>query len=136
MITQEDSMGCGAACVAFAANITYKQAVEALGQEKARLVGFQLKELVDALSHYGLSYRVKHFKPGMEQTIYNDNVIVFIKRSARYPSGHYLIRRKGLWADPWINWVTDKNLANARSGYRKRLPGKVQWAVFPLNSKK
>ncbi len=131
MVTQEDDMGCGAACVAFVANKTYQQAVKVLGRQKARSVGFQLKELVDALSQYGLSYRFKHFKLGMKQTIYQEGVIVFIKRSDRYPYGHYLVRHNGLWADPWINLVLDKNLKNAKSGYRKRLPGEVQWAVLP-----
>ncbi len=129
-------MGCGAACVAFAANKTYQQAVGVLGRQKARSVGFQLKEMVDALSQYGLSYHFKHVKPKTKQSIYEDGVIVFIKRSVKYPYGHYLIRHNGLWADPWINLVLDKNLANARSGYRQRLPGKAQWAVLPLNIRK
>lgn len=132
-ITQEDTMGCGAACVAFASNKTYQQAVDILGKQKARSVGFQLKEIVDALERYGLNYRFKHVKPKMKESIYEEGVIVFIKRSSRYPYGHYLTRHKGLWVDPWINLVVDKNLANAKSGYRQRLPGKAQWAILPLS---
>ncbi len=131
-ITQEDNMGCGAACVAFAANKTYKQAATALGRTKARTVGFQLKELVDALGQNGLDYRFKHVQPTVKQAIYQEGVIVFIKRSIRYPYGHYLIRHNGQWMDPWINSVWDKDIAKAKSGYRRRLPGKTQWAVFPL----
>ncbi len=131
IITQEDEMGCGAACVAFIANTTYAQAVNILGLKKARTVGFRLKELVDSLDHFGLSYKFKHVKPKMEQSIYQDGVIVFIRRSARYPYGHYLVRNNNLWADPWLNLVLDKNLVNAKSGYRKRLPDKAQWAVLP-----
>ena len=135
-ITQEDDMGCGAACVAFAANRTYQQAVQILGRDKARSVGFKLKELVDALSHYGLCYCFKHVKPTMKESIYQEGVIVFIKRSAKYPYGHYLVRNNGLWADPWINLVLDKNLTNAKSGYRQRLPGQAQWAILPISTKK
>lgn len=131
MITQEDGMGCGAACVAFAANKTYQQAAAVLGQEKARTVGFHLKELVDALSQFGLDYRFQHVKPHTKQSIYQESAIVFIRRSARYPYGHYIIRHKGLWADPWINLVLDKDLTNAQSGYRKRLPGEAQWVILP-----
>ena len=134
MITQEDDMGCGAACIAFAVNKSYQQVVSVLGQDKARTVGFQLKELVDALGHYELNYHFKHVKPNMKHLIYQDGVIVFIKRSARYPYGHYLIRHSGLWADPWFNLVTDKNIDNAVSGFRQRLPGKAQWAILPLFS--
>lgn len=131
-ITQQDSMGCGAACVAFAANKTYTQAVTILGENKARTVGFQLRELVGALSYYGLSYHYKHIKATDRGGVYPDGTIVFIKRSQRYKYGHYLIRHDGLWADPWINLVLDKNIVNAQSGYRKRLPGIVQWACYPL----
>lgn len=130
-ITQEDEMGCGAACVAFAASTTYQNAVRILGQNKARTVGFQLKEMVDALNHYGLSYHFKHVKPRMKKSIYQDGAIVFIKRSTRYPYGHYLIRHHGQWADPWINLVIDKNLASAKSGYRQRLAGAAQWVILP-----
>ena len=131
MITQEDDMGCGAACVAFVANTTYARAVDILGQNKATTVGFQLKELVDSLDHFGLSYEFKHVKPKIEHLIYQDGAIVFIRRSVRYPYGHYLVRKDNLWADPWLNLVLDKNLANAKSGFRKRLPGKAQWVVLP-----
>ncbi len=131
MVTQEDGMGCGAACVAFAAYKTYQQAVKVLGQQKARSTGFQLKELVFGLNHYGFDYHFKHVKPQMKQFIFQEGVIVFIQRSARYPYGHYLIRHNGFWADPWINLVVDKSLVNAKSGYRKRLPGNAQWAVLP-----
>lgn len=132
-ITQEDGMGCGAACVAFAANRTYRQVVSILGREKARTVGYQLKELVDGLSCFGLSYQYKYVKPKINKSIYQDGVIVFIRRSGKYPYGHYLIRHNGLWIDPWINLVIDKNLENAKSGYRQRLPGKAQWAILPLS---
>lgn len=131
MITQEDDMGCGAACVAFVANKTYQQAAKVLGQEKARSVGFHLKELVDALSQFGLDYRFQHVRTHTKQSIYQEGAIVFIRRSVRYPYGHYIIRHNGLWADPWINLVLDKNLENAKSGYRKRLPGEAQWVVLP-----
>ena len=134
MITQEDDMGCGAACIAFAVTNSYQQVVSVLGRDKAKTVGFQLKELVDALEQYGLNYHFKHVKPKMKHVIYQDGVIVFIKRSARYPYGHYLIRHSGLWADPWFNLVTDRNIDNAVSGFRQRLPGKAQWAILPLFS--
>lgn len=129
-ITQEDIMGCGAACVAFAANVNYQDAVNVLGREKAKTRGLHLQELVDGLNIFGLSYQFKHMKPKLKKHMYNDGTIVFIARSKRYPYGHYLIRHENLWADPWINLVLDKNLSQAASGYRQRLPGKVQWILF------
>jgi len=131
MIKQEDDMGCGVACVAFLAGKTYQQAVNILGQDKARTVGFHLQELVDALSEFGLTYHFMHVKPKMKQSIYHEGTIVFIKRSTRYPYGHYIVRHNGQWADPWVNLVIDRDHKNAKSGYRKILPGTAQWAVLP-----
>lgn len=130
-ITQEDEMGCGVACVAFATNRSYQQVVSIMGQEKARTTGFRLKEMVDALGSCGLNYRFKHVKPKIRQSIYQEGIIVFIKRSRKYPYGHYLIRHQGIWMDPWINLVIDGNLSHAKSGFRHRLPGQAQWAVLP-----
>jgi len=65
--------------------------------------------------------------------MYEDGVIVFIKRSVRYPAGHYLARMNGQWMDPWINFPNDqniKNIKNATSGFRKKLPGKPIYALF------
>ena len=131
MVTQEDDMGCGAACVAYLSNKTYLEAVNILGRNKAKTVGFKLKELVDGLNYFGLRYEFKYVKPKIKHLIYHDGAIVFIKRSARYPYGHYLVRKDGLWADPWLNLVLDKTLMSAKSGYRKRLPGTAQWVVVP-----
>ena len=133
-ITQEDSMGCGAACVAFATSTSYSKAVSILGQDKAKSVGFQLKDIVHALSQLGYIYQFKHVKPKMKQAIYKNGAIVFIKRSTKYPYGHYLIRHGDSWADPWINLVLDKNIVHAKSGYRKRLPGQAQWVILPTGS--
>lgn len=130
-ITQKDGMGCGAACVAFAANITYDQTVKIMGEEKAKTAGYRLKELVNALSQYGAPYKSKHVNSTKKHEIYKEGTIVFIRRSKRYPYGHYLIRHKNMWMDPWINLTKDHNLANAQSGYRQRLPGQVQWVVLP-----
>jgi hypothetical protein len=130
MIRQEDDMGCGVACVAFLAGITYRQAVDVLGQEKARTVGFRLQEIVDALDKFGLDYRFQHVKPKMKHSIYAEGTIVFINRSSRYPFGHYIVRHNGQWGDPWINLVRDRNFANAEAGFRKRLPGTPQWVVL------
>jgi hypothetical protein len=34
--------------------------------------------------------------------------------------------------DPWINILKDKKLINAKSGYRKRLPGSPMYAIIPV----
>lgn len=132
-ITQEDGMGCGVACVAFVAGITYSQAVQKLGKEKAKTIGFHLKELADVLSVYNFTYKCRHANSTSRSEQLSDGTIVFIRRSRRYPYGHYLVRHEDKWMDPWINLIIDSNLARAKSGYRYRLPGQAQWVVLPNN---
>lgn len=130
-ITQEDNMGCGAACVAFIGERTYREAAKVLGQTKAKTTGYHLKELVVALEQFGVPSHFKHIKLNARPISYQQGLIVFIKRSAKYPYGHYLARHNDAWMDPWINLPRNKSIEDARSGYRKRLPGKVQYALFP-----
>lgn len=131
-VTQEDEMGCGAACVAFAAGVSYREIVDVLGVQRARTAGFRLKELRDALSSYNLMYRQSHINSISRTKMYEEESIVFIRRSKRYPYGHYLVRHDDRWMDPWINLPHDKELQRARSGYRRRLPGRAQWVVYRI----
>ena len=131
-INQEHDFGCGVACVAFAANIPYRHASRLLGEERAAHIGFFCKELVVSLNKLGLSYEFKYLKPRLRAKIYQEGVIVFIRRSKQYPSGHYLIRHNGSWMDPWINLHATKDVSNASSGFRKRLPGNAVYAIFPI----
>lgn len=131
-ITQEFDYGCGIACYAFALGITYKQAVSALGKEQANSTRFWVKDLTAALNKSGKNYESKHFKPYLHKRLCREGTIVLIRRSKTYPAGHYLIRYKKHWMDPWINLPDDRNIKNAQSGFRKRLPGSPMYAIFPL----
>ena len=56
-IIQEDIMGCGVACVAFALNISYKKAKQKFKYPKnATYPGFFIKEIIYALSKGGKNY--------------------------------------------------------------------------------
>jgi len=129
-ITQEFEYGCGIACYAFALNISYKKAVDMLGPEQAFSNRFWVKDLVKALNDAGLQYKSKHLSKKLYKSIYKDRTIVLIRRSKNYIAGHYLIRHNDLWMDPWINLPNDNNILNARSGFRKRLPGSPMYALF------
>ena len=130
-ITQEFDFGCGIACYAYALNISYKQAVKLLGPGQALSNRFWAKDLTKALNDAGLEYKAKHINKKLRKTIYKDGTIVLIRRSKKYIAGHYLIRYKGLWMDPWINLTVDNNILQAESGFRKRLPGSPSYAIFP-----
>lgn len=131
-VLQEHAFGCGIACIAFLSQHTYQEITRLIDPtfSKARNRGFTCKELVSILYALGYSFIYKYVKKHIRDKIYVDDTIVFIKRSPRYPAGHYLIRHHGKWIDPWINFVQEKDIQNARSGFRKRLPGKPIYALL------
>ncbi|MEK7160371.1 MAG: cysteine peptidase family C39 domain-containing protein [Patescibacteria group bacterium] len=125
---QEDAFGCAVACVAFVLNIKYKYATELFknGKKKARSSGFYCKEIVEVFKNTGFKYQYKYIKPKIRNKIYQQNAIVFIKKSKKYHYGHYLVRFENKWMDSWINFP-DKKI---KAGFRKRLPGKAIYAIF------
>jgi len=130
-VTQEFDYGCGIACFAFALNVTYQQAAHRLGDQQANSERFWVKDFIVALNKSDKHYVSKYMKPSMMRKIYKEATIILIRRSKQYPTGHYLIRHKGHWMDPWINLPTDSNVKHAQSGFRKRLPGKPMYALLP-----
>ena len=134
-ITQEFEYGCGIACFAFATRMTYQQATKYLGEMQANSERFWIKDLTNALNVYGKNYVSRHIKPHLKIKVNEEGTIVLIRRSKRYPSGHYLIRHNGHWMDPWINVLLNSDIKSAKSGYRKRLPGRPMYALF-LQQKK
>ncbi len=130
-IAQKHSFGCGIACVAFVSNTTYKDALKLFrdGRRKAQEEGFLLKEIVVALGKAGLNYEYKYIKNRIRKSIYKPNTIVFIKRSKKYPYGHYISRSiDNKWMDSWINFP---NLP-VQSGFRNKLPDKPIYAMFVM----
>ncbi|MDH5533009.1 MAG: cysteine peptidase family C39 domain-containing protein [Candidatus Pacebacteria bacterium] len=132
-VTQKDPYGCGLACVSFLLQKQYQDVAEYIDQNKAKTYGFTCKELVNLLVKFNLNYQYKYLKPKLKKKIYDSGTIVFIKRSKRYPSGHYLVRYKDGWMDPWINFSIRAKLSSAQSGFRKRLPGSPVYALFLIN---
>lgn len=130
-VVQKYDFGCAIACLAFVLDITYDDSAKIVGAKQAGSNRFYVKDLLKTLNDNRLSYESKHIKPKIRSRIYEEGVIVLIRRSRHYPSGHYLIRHKSVWMDPWINLPYDKDIINAKAGYRKRLPGNPMYALLP-----
>lgn len=130
-VTQEDNFGCGTACIAFVLERPYSEVISILKETKVENRGFHCKDLVEILKRFGFIYSFRYLKQKLKRKIYKNGVIVFIKRSKRYPVGHYLVYHNVLWMDPWINFKDSKNIEKAKSGFRKRLPGVPIYALFP-----
>ncbi len=130
-ITQEFDYGCGIACFAFALNIKYKEAAAILGSKQANSNRFWVKDFAAALNNSGHQYTSRYVNDKLRKAIYKDGTIVLIRRSKQYNTGHYLNRYKGKWMDPWINLPLNNDINEAKSGFRKRLPGKPMYALIP-----
>lgn len=130
-ITQKDSFGCSIACVAFVLRVDYKKSKSLFDNHKrSKNFGFLCREIIKTLQKRGLNYGYKYIKHRIRKKIYKPGTIVFIKKSKKYPSGHYLCRTTNKkWMDPWINFPSD--IKEARSGFRKRLPDRAIYVIFP-----
>ncbi len=130
LITQEEPMGCGVACVASVLKVSYKKALNLFkNKEHSFGRGYYCKELIDSLKKGKLSYTYSKYNDSHKDILMKDGTIVFIKRSKKYPLGHYLVRYKGKWMNSWINMPC---IAPAKSGFETKLPGKPQWIIYNI----
>ena len=90
----------------------------------------------------GLTYRSKFFNQN-KKYIYNkvvgdkysksENSITLIYKSEKYPVGHYLLRGKNGWVDPWVDYPS---IDKVHAGVRKVLPGNVWYVLYQTESLK
>lgn len=132
-ITQKLDYGCGVACFAFVCNMNFEEAIIFLGKQYSVKHGWKPSDLVTALTKYGARYR-NHYVRKKHNIDYPTGSIVLIERSKDYPFGHYLTLTAQGWMDPWINLPETNNIQEAKSGFRKELPGKPMYALVPISS--
>lgn len=134
-VVQEDGFGCGVACTAYILGLSYPQALKLFknGEQRAKSnTDFYCREIVEILRKRGLNYNHRYVNRKIAKEIYSKGTIVFIKRTKRYPFGHYLCRSENCWMDPWINSPINKDITKARVGFRKRLPSKPIYAILSV----
>ena len=134
-IKQEDFMGCAVACVAFILGTSYGKSLRLFryGKLRAKIRGFFCKDIIRALTNGNLNYVYKYIKNKTRIKMYQPNAIVYVKKSKKYPAGHYLCRLGYIgykWMDPWINFP-DRDI---QAGFRRRLPGKPVYVIFPKDT--
>jgi len=122
-------MGCGIACAAFLLGVPYKKAKSMFKNPEYSVVrGFYCREIIKVLNDNGLNYSFSKFEKEYEKIKNQPGVIIFIESSNDLPGGHFLVRTKNSWMSSWINFPC---IAPAKSGFQKKLPGKVQWIIYP-----
>ena len=86
----------------------------------------------------GLKYESKFFNQNKKYTY--DKVegnkyskipgsITLIYKSEKYPTGHYLLRVKNGWVDPWYNLPS---IDNVKADIRKSLPTNPWYVIYPV----
>lgn len=129
-ITQEDDLGCGVAVLAYLEGISYQEGLKFFEVQKVKEKGVLCREMVQAFAQRKKKYSYHYLKPKLKRKIYQEDTIVFIKRSKLYPFGHYFARKNGVWMDPWVNFRNEKMIKKAKGGLRKRLPGQAIYGLF------
>ena|SRR3989338_6297977 len=126
-ITQEAPMGCGIACCASLAGLSYKQMRKYFdnGDIKDKTSGFYNKDIVDALEKVGIRAKGYSVKKWGNKKV-KVGTIVFVRRSKKYPEGHFLLKTKNGWMNPWINY---SSINSAKAGFQKTLPDKIDWVI-------
>lgn len=127
-VTQEESRGCGIACLAFLLEIPYKKAKSMFKHpEYSFSRGFYCGEITNILNKAGLKYSSSKINPRSKKKINKIGTIVFTERNKNYPDGHFLVKSKRGWMNPWINFPL---ITPAKSGFQSDLPGKVQLVIY------
>ncbi|KKR25572.1 MAG: hypothetical protein UT57_C0063G0005 [Microgenomates group bacterium GW2011_GWC1_39_7] len=130
-IKQDNPLGCAVACAAFILRITYGESLNLFknGRNKANSTGFLCKEIIAVLEQIGFKYEYKHVNGKTKKKIRRLNSIVFLRRSKRYPRGHYMVRSaNNRWMDPWINFPNKE----IEAGCRGRLPERPIYGILEI----
>jgi hypothetical protein len=102
-VAQKELMGCAIACVGFVLSITYEEASRLFHRpEQAGYDGYMCADIVDALSKRGVKCRIRKSMSGPSRV--SPGTIVFLGKSAKYPTGHYVVKTNGGWMNPWENF--------------------------------
>ncbi|MBC7465353.1 MAG: hypothetical protein H7256_05120 [Bdellovibrio sp.] len=102
-VTQNHGFGCGVACVAAVIGVSYAKALGLFkNPEQAWTKGYYCPDLVLALAAGKKRYSYKYLKSNRDPVLRKVGTIVFTRFSKVYPCGHYLVRTKKGWMNPWF----------------------------------
>lgn len=127
IITQEAPMGCAIACAASLVGLSYKKMrlLFSNGETRDYSTGFYNRDIVQALDKAKLTVKTYSIRQWGNKKI-PPGTIVFIGPSPKYLAGHYLLKTKQGWMNPWIN---SPNINPAKGGFQKKIPGKIRWLI-------
>jgi hypothetical protein len=132
-VAQEHPMGCAVACVASLKRINYQEALKYFEKkEHAWTRGYYCPEVVEALNKLGFNYKFEETDGVRGQSkMKKIGTIVFISPCTKYPSGHFVLRVKNGWMNPWANFPL---MSPVKAAIEKKLAGKISYIIFPDDS--
>ena len=137
---QKDINGCGIACIANLLDVPYydvKKDFESKFCSTERST--KIFDIVSYLKIYKREYKSKFFNQNVKYELDRESAdkfsripgsIILIKKNAKYPLGHYLLRTQNGWVDPWYDFPC---IDNVTAGIRKKLPGDPWYVLYPVN---
>ena len=129
-VPQAHSMGCAVACVAAYCEITYQRALELFQQpHNAWTRGFYCEEIISALEKFGHQFSFEKFDSFQHTPkLLCPGVFIFVNPNLKYPMGHFLIRVKDGWMNPWINFP---QMIPVKAAIQAEIPGEVSFILYP-----
>ncbi len=136
---QKDLNGCGIACLANLLGKPY-DSVKKEFESKFYTIerGTKMFDLVNYLKLHKLNYQSKFFNQNKKYKFNKEEgdkfsripgSITLIVKNEKYTVGHYLLRVKNGWMDPWFDFPS---IDKVRAGVRQELPSNPWYVVYPL----
>ena len=129
LVPQENPMGCAVACVASQCRIKYHEALQLFDRPDFSWTrGFYASEVVTALAEFNLDYDFEKFENKKHESQLNQpGTFIFTEANSRYPSGHYFLRLKTGWMNPWANFP---HMKPVKSALEKEIQGRILYVIF------
>ena len=138
---QKDLNGCGIACLSNLLNLDYDYVKKDFETKFYSIEkGIKIFDIVKYFKTLNLEYKSKFFNQNkkyklniIEAKKYSEieDSITLIAKNYKYPVGHYLLRIKNGWVDPWYNLPS---IDNVKAGLRKELPNNPWYVLYPKNN--
>lgn len=136
---QKDINGCGIACISNLLNKPY-DSIKKDFENKFYTIekGIKIFDIVKYLKTHHFDYASKFFNQNKKYKISVkeadrfskiEGSITLIVKNNKYSIGHYLLRVRSGWVDPWYNFPS---IDKVRAGVRKKLPNNPWYVLYPI----
>lgn len=128
-VVQKHPMGCAIACVAARCGLSYQKAISFFeNKNHAWTRGYYCPEVVMALANAGYKYKYQLFDFERHFVeLETPGTIAFTKPDQQYPAGHFFLKSRRWWMNPWSNYPL---ITPAKASFQSELQGKVSYIIY------